>query len=602
MNANRLTYDTGALIAAERDDRLMWARHRAALSRSLVPTIPAGALAEAWRAGPRPRLSRLLKGCRTEALTEDQDRNRCRSDATSPRWSRTRSTTPTNTATTNAADRPRLPIDQRNRSILARPTGHVEVTKQEAGGSAGLCCDSARLTRMQPDGTETVRPPFASVGYLEAVSIGVGGMVGGGIFAVLGLAVGVGKGGTFIAFLVAGLVALLTAYSYAHLSVALPSEGGTVEFLNQAFGPRRLAGSLNVLLWFSYVITTSLYAFAFGSYGATFLPESAQNPGAHILTSAVIIVMTALNVFSARLITSAEDYIVAAKILILVVFVAVALTDADFAAIKPDTWAGPGSLLAGGMLIFVAYEGFELIANSAADVKNPTTTIPRALYTSVIFTIVLYVLVAIVAVGLLSLTEIAVAEDFALAEAAQVVWGGIGFDLIVVAALLSTASAINATLYGTARLTVVIALDGELPTQLERKICGKPIVGLLLTAAAALVTANFVPLAAISSLASAGFLAIFAAVNIANARLASVTNANRAISIAGAAACISALAALIAHTATTRPTDLVLLGALVLLTYTGEATYLARRQLRPLASDFEPRYHLSASDRRDQTT
>jgi len=265
--------------------------------------------------------------------------------------------------------------------------------------------------------------------------------VGGGIFAVLGLAVGVGKGGTFIAFLVAGLGALLTAYSYAHLSVALPSEGGTVEFLNQAFGPRRLAGSLNVLLWFSYV-TTSLYAFAFGSYRAIFLPESAQTAGTHIFISAVIIVMTALNVFSARLITSTEDYIVAAKILILVVFVAVALTDADFAAIKPDTWAGPGSLIAGGMLIFVAYEGFELIA---------------------------------------------VAEDFALAEAEQVVWGGIRFDLIAVASL---------------------------------------------------VTANLVPLAAISSLASAGFLAIFAVVNIANVRLASVTNANRTISIAGAVACI----------------------------------------------------------------
>jgi amino acid transporter len=461
---------------------------------------------------------------------------------------------------------------------------------------------TASLAPMQPNGGATDGAPVESVGYLEAVSIGVGGMVGGGIFAVLGLAVGVGKGGTFIAFLVAGLVALLTAYSYAHLSVALPSEGGTVEFLNQAFGPRRLAGSLNVLLWFSYVITTSLYAFAFGSYGATFFPESAQALGAHILISAVIIGMTMLNVFSARLITSAEDYIVAAKIVILVIFVVVALTDVDFAAIKPGTWASPGSLMAGGMLIFVAYEGFELIANAAADVKNPAATIPRALYTSVVFTIVLYMLVAIVVVGLLSLTEIALAEDFALAEAAQVVWGGIGFDLIVVAALLSTASAINATLYGTARLTVVIALDGELPTQLERKICGKPIVGLLLTAAAALVIANLVPLAAISSLASAGFLAIFAAVNIANVRLASVTNASPLISITGAVACLSALTVLIAHTATTRPADLVLLGALAFLTYTGEATYVRRRQLRPLNSHFEPRYHPTASSRQDGIT
>lgn len=115
------------------------------------------------------------------------------------------------------------------------------------------------------------------------------------------------------------------------------------------------------------------------------------------------------------------------------------------------------------MLIFVAYEGFELIANAAGDIRNPKREIPRALYTSVLFTIVLYMLVAIVTVGLLSPSEIVSAADFALAEAAQQVWGGIGFNLIVVAALLSTASAINATLYGTSRLSVDIALDGELP-------------------------------------------------------------------------------------------------------------------------------------------
>ncbi len=307
------------------------------------------------------------------------------------------------------------------------------------------------------------------IGFFGAVSIGVGGMVGGGIFAVLGLAISVGRGGTFMAFLVAGLVALVTAYSYARLAVAFPSKGGTVEFLNQAFGPGRFSGSLNVLLWLSYVITTSLYAFAFGSYGSTFLPDTARRVGVHVLISGVIVGVTVLNVFSARLIAAAEDYVVGAKVLILCVFVLAALLRADFSAIEPREWTSPVSLVSGGMLIFVAYEGFELIANSAGDVRSPNKTIPRALYTSVIFTIVLYMLVAIVTVGLLSLSKIAGSADFALAEAARVVWGGVGFNLIVVAALLSTASAINATLYGTSRLTVVIAVDGELPSALERR-------------------------------------------------------------------------------------------------------------------------------------
>ncbi len=415
-----------------------------------------------------------------------------------------------------------------------------------------------------------------TIGFFGAVSIGIGGMVGGGIFAVLGLAISVGEGGTFIAFLVAGLVALVTAYSYARLSVAFPSEGGTVEFLNQAFGSGRFSGSLSVLLWLSYVITTSLYAFAFGSYGSTFLPATARGVGAHVLISGVIVGVAVLNVFSARLIAAAEDYIVGAKVLILCAFVVAALLDADLSAIEPGEWASPVSLVSGGMLIFVAYEGFELIANSAGDVRSPRKTIPRALYTSVIFTIVLYMLVAVVTVGLLSLSKIASSADFALAAAARVVWGGIGFNLIVVAALLSTASAINATLYGTSRLTVVIAVDGELPSELERTIAGKPLMGLLITAVTSLLIANLIPLSAISSLASAGFLIIFTCTNAANVRMADRTDSRRWLSQVGVVVCAGALVALVVHIATTSPLDLVLLAALLGITIGGEVTYQHR--------------------------
>jgi len=419
-----------------------------------------------------------------------------------------------------------------------------------------------------------------SIGFLEAVSIGVGGMVGGGIFAVLGLAVEIGGGGTFVAFLIAGIVALLTTYSYAQLSVALPSEGGTVTFLNEGFGAGTLSGSLNVLLWFAYVITTSLYAFAFGSYGATLLPESSESVARYALTTGAIVVIAALNVLSAKLIAAAEDYVVAAKIFILVGFVVVALTQADLSASAPSEWESTTSLIAGGMLIFVAYEGFELIANSAADVRNPERSVPRALYTSVLFTIVLYMLVAVSTVGLLTAQQITDAADFALAAAADQIWSGAGFTVIVIAAILSTASAINATLYGTARLSVVIAIDGEAPSALEKKIAGKPLLGLFITAGLALLVANFVPLASISSLASAAFLIIFAAVNVANARLADRTASRKSVSLLGAAACIGALSALIAHIASESPSDLILMAGLLLVTFLGEASYQKRKEIR----------------------
>ncbi len=291
------------------------------------------------------------------------------------------------------------------------------------------------------------------IGLRAVVAIGVGGMVGGGIFAVLGLAVQLAHGGTPVAFALAGVVALLTTYSYAKLSVAYPSRGGTVTFLDRAFGAGMFTGSLNVLLWLSYVVMLSLYAFAFGSYGATFLPEAWQVTGKHALICLSVITITGLNLLSAELIGKAEVWIVALKVTILLFFVGAGFAGIKTSQIAPGSWSPSLQLAAGGMIIFVAYEGFELIANTARDVRDAARTLPRAYYIAVGFVIALYVLVALVTVGNLAVDKIVAAKDYALAEAARPFLGQAGFTLIAVAAMLSTASAINATLYGAARLS-----------------------------------------------------------------------------------------------------------------------------------------------------
>jgi len=224
-----------------------------------------------------------------------------------------------------------------------------------------------------------------TMGFWAVVAIGIGGMVGGGIFAVLGLAVYLASGSTPIAFALAGVVAAVTSYSYAKLSVRFPSEGGTVEFLNQAFGTGLITGSINVLLWISYLVMISLYSFACGSYGASFFPEATQPFWRHIILSAVILLFTVLNVLGATFVGKVEKYIVAIKIAILLLFIAVGYWFVDYQRLAPSTWANPLALIAGGMIIFVAYEGFELIANTAQDVKNPKKTLPRAYYSAVGF-------------------------------------------------------------------------------------------------------------------------------------------------------------------------------------------------------------------------
>ena len=391
------------------------------------------------------------------------------------------------------------------------------------------------------------------VGFWEVTAIGVGGMVGGGISAVLGLSVDLTRGAAPLAFLLAGIVALVTAYSYARLSVAFPSQGGTVAFLDRAFGPGLLTGSVNILLWISYIVMLSLYAYAFGSYGASLLPSSSATLWKHVLISASIIGITGLNMFSAKLIGEAEDWIVLIKLVILAVFIAVGIWGIDSVRLAPSTWPAPLHVVAGGMIIFLAYEGFELIANSAQDVRAPAKTLPRAYFSAVGFVIVLYVLIAVVAVGTLPVAQIVDAKDYALAEAARPFLGQSGFVLIAVAALLSTASAINATLYGTARLSYIIAKDGELPEVLERKVWNEPIEGLLITSGVTLLIANMVDLSNMSTMGSVGFLLIFAAVNGANAKLAAETRSRRWLSLLGVGLCLSALASLVWQSAERSP-------------------------------------------------
>ena len=291
------------------------------------------------------------------------------------------------------------------------------------------------------------------LGYWEVTAIGVGGMVGGGIFAVLGLSVELTSGGAPVAFLFAGIVALVTAYSYARLSVTYPSQGGTVAFLDRAFGSGVLTGSANILLWISYIVMLSLYAYAFGSYGASFFPPASQLLWKHILITASIVGITGLNLLNARLIGEAEDWIVLVKVVILGLFIGVGVWGIDGAKLVPSAWSPPLHLVAGGMIIFLAYEGFELIANTAQDVRSAAKTLPRAFYSSVGFVIVLYVLVAVVTVGTLPVDKIVEAKDYALAEAARPSLGQSGFILIAITAMLSTASAINATVYGSERRT-----------------------------------------------------------------------------------------------------------------------------------------------------
>lgn len=364
-----------------------------------------------------------------------------------------------------------------------------------------------------------------SLGLWSAISIGIGGMVGAGIFSILGTAGEIAGNAVYISFIIAGIIALLSTYSYAKLGIKFPSAGGPVEFLIQGFGDGILSGGFNILLWIGYIFALSLYAKAFGAYALTFFPGAPQY-WINILATLIILVFTLINFIGSKAVGSSELFIVGVKVTILLLFSLIGLFYAKPQLLSPSHWPGVDNILFAAAVVFLAYEGFGLITNAAEDMANPASTLPKALYMSVLIVIGIYVAVSLAVVGNLTIPEIIRARDYAMAEAAKPFLGTIGFKIIAIAALFSTSSAINATLYGGANVSYMIAKEGELPEFFERKVWNRSIEGLFITAGFVILFTNIFDLAGIAMMGSAAFLIIYAAVNISHLYLYKETGAN----------------------------------------------------------------------------
>lgn len=417
-----------------------------------------------------------------------------------------------------------------------------------------------------------------TIGLLGAISIGIGGMVGGGIFAVLGEAVSLAHGATAMAFLFAGGVALLTSYSYAKLSIRFQSQGGTVTFIDQAFNHNLLSGSINLLLWLSYLVTISLYAVAFSAYAQTFftgnapfgMSESLLN---HLFISFAILLPFAINLVSAAFVSQSETIIVVIKVALLIIVIAASISFVDVERLSYQHWGNTLSIVIAGMVIFVAYEGFELIANASEDIKNPKVNLPRAFYGSVMIVVVLYVLIAIITVGTVSESELLSAQDYALAVAAKPALGALGFIIVSVAALLATFSAINATIYGNARLAYNLAVEGELPKLMRSEKRNLPFMGAVLTAVLSLLIANSISLREISIIGSASFLLVFFIVNLSAFRLRNQISANKSIILLAILVSFAALMTLLVHTYQNNPNAIMVFVLFILVSVVFEASY-----------------------------
>ncbi len=306
-------------------------------------------------------------------------------------------------------------------------------------------------------------------GVASAVALGVGSMVGAGIFIVIGQAGAIAGNIVWLSFVFGGMAALLSGYSLARLALRYPSRGGIAEFLVQGFGEGIFSGSASVLLYLSQLIAIAAVAKSFGTYSSTLIP-GADESWANWFALGIVGSFTLINLVGASVVAKMENVIVVIKVSILVVFAIVAMF-----AIKPQLLSISrmppfDSMLFAIGLTFFAYQGFSVITNTIEDMENPHRTMMRSMIIAILLVGVLYVLTSITVLGNLSLDEIIKTEDFALAEAAKPVFGQLGFKLIAVTALLATASAINATLYSATEIAYTMAKDGELPEIYEHNI------------------------------------------------------------------------------------------------------------------------------------
>lgn len=381
----------------------------------------------------------------------------------------------------------------------------------------------------------TPDPAPKELGLLELLAIGVGGMIGGGIFSILGLAVDIAGHSAPLAFLIGTAIASIAGYSYVRLALAYHSDGASFTYLERAFPDRpSIAGVAGWTVVVGYIGTLALYAFTFGAYSAHLFGFGSSDVGRWALSTGSLLLFLLINTAGASKMGKAEDIAVYTKIALLALLAAVGLFTVDSSRLRPVFDHGPGSVLLGGAVIFVAFEGFQLITNAVCEVRRPERDIPRGLYGSIAITSLIYVSIAFVAVGNLDVASIHAAEEYALAAVAKPILGKIGVVLVDVAAMLATSSAINATIFGASHMAYEISHDNLAPHAFSfRNRTGVP------SRAAATITGLAILLSAlgglelIASFSSLTFLLVSIAVCVANLKLRDVTRSALTPVIAG---------------------------------------------------------------------
>ena len=378
-----------------------------------------------------------------------------------------------------------------------------------------------------------------NLGFKELLAIAIGGMVGGGIFTILGISVAMVGALAPFAIALGGVVAWFAAYAYVKMGVYYQDEGATYSFFKRTYPSSSMAASsIGWFTIFGYISTLALYAYTFSSYAISGF-EFAQNEWARKLFAVAIIALFAwVNIWSVKGMGKLEDIMVYAKLFILLIIslIFIYFSKSDFhtftGMIQEDFHATPlMSILIVSSITFVAYEGFQLVVNAVNEMEEPEKNIPRAIYGAIVLVAFIYFVIALSAVLAIPAEELIANKESALASGAGELVGRWGENFVIVGAILATSSAINGTLFGASRQMARIADDGYLPKIIAHRKEGIPHNAIITMAMVASLLIAVGGLQLILEFGSITFLLVSLLMSIANFKIRHKTNSSLTITL-----------------------------------------------------------------------
>jgi amino acid transporter len=398
---------------------------------------------------------------------------------------------------------------------MAKPTHRTE----DPAVSGGQARDG--LQPAQPAESRAAAESPKRLTVRGAIFLGVGAMLGAGIFALLGEAGAVAGSAVWISFLVAGVITTLLGYTVVKLGVRYPSSGGIVAYLMEGFGNGRLVGVASWLGYFAAILLVgAMIAVSFGDYASSlFIGANAAKGWSKLFASLIVLAMGALNIKGARGVDKIQSMIVVTLLVVFAVFIVATFTQLNSHLLAPSGYPTARKIISSVALTFFAYLGFAVISFTAGDLPDPERSLPQAMYVALAVTTVLYIAISIGVFGSLTVDQVVKYGPTAIAEAARPALGQAGFTIMSIAALLATSSSVNATLYASNGFTGTLAKVGQFPPVFgARSGLGKH-GGLLITIVLTLILVNFFNLSTIASVGSAVSLSVFVLVGIAGFRL-----------------------------------------------------------------------------------